>query len=347
LQRLCPSATLANAHKKKQLDPANLSERDRISIPANAKEYSFRNYIAYAIYAPLYLTGPIITFNDYVSQCKYSAASIETFRTIKYGIRFLLCLLAMELLLHFDYTIAIAKADPNWSDYTPAQLSLLSYFSLHVLWLKLLLPWRFFRLWSLIDGIDPPENMLRCLSNVPSTVKFWRGWHRSFNRWLVRYIYIPMGGSSGSTWTARARSAINFGTVFTFVALWHDISLNLLIWGWLIVFFMMPEVIAGWLFPRKRWENNLTAYRVLCGVGVVGNLMMMMIANLVGFAVGVDGLKSIIAGIFKDYSGMSIILAECSGLEILIESQVLFSLSRHRRRCLWAFKSCSRSEKAR
>jgi D-alanyl-lipoteichoic acid acyltransferase DltB (MBOAT superfamily) len=139
----------------------------------------------------------------------------------------------------------------------------------------------------------------------------------------------------------------NFGTVFTFVALWHDISLNLLIWGWLIVFFMMPEVIAGWLFPRRRWENNLTAYRVLCGVGVVGNLMMMMIANLVGFAVGVDGLKSIIAGIFKDYSGMSILLGESCRMEKLTELQVLFSLSQHRRRCLWAFRSCLRFEKAR
>ena len=88
-----------------------------------------------------------------------------------------------------------------------------------------------------------------------------------------------------------------------FVALWHDISLNLLIWGWLIVLFMMPEIIAGYIFPRRKWENNLTAYRVLCGIGVVGNLMMMMMANLVGFAVGVDGLKSIIYGIFKDFSG--------------------------------------------
>ena len=89
-----------------------------------------------------------------------------------------------------------------------------------------------------------------------------------------------------------------------FVALWHDIQLNLLIWGWLIVLFMMPEVVAGIIFPRKKWENNLTAYRVLCGIGVVGNLLMMMMANLVGFAVGIDGLKAIIYGIFRDFSGM-------------------------------------------
>ena len=294
---------VANVHKKKQLDPSNLSERDRVAIPANAKEYNFRNYVAYAIYAPLYLTGPIITFNDYISQLKYPPASIERSRTIKYGIRFLLCLLCMELLLHFDYCVAISKGDPDWSDYTPAQLSLLSYFSLHVIWLKLLIPWRFFRLWSLVDGIDPPENMIRCLSDNPYTVAFWRSWHRSFNRWNIRYIYIPLGGASTRTWKSRVMTVINYTSIFTFVALWHDISLNLLIWGWLIVLFMMPEVIARYLFPRRKWENNLTAYRVLCAIGVVGNLMLMMVANLVGFVVGVDGLKSIISGIFRDYSG--------------------------------------------
>jgi D-alanyl-lipoteichoic acid acyltransferase DltB (MBOAT superfamily) len=294
----------ANSHKKKQLDPSNLSERDRIAIPAAAKEFNFRNYIGYTIYAPLYLTGPIITFNDYISQCKYRSATIQTARTIKYGIRCAFCLLAIELVLHFNYCVAISKGDPVWTDYTPAQLSLLSYFSLHVLWLKLLLPWRFFRLWALIDGIDPPENMLRCLSNSPSTIDFWRSWHRSYNRWIIRYIYVPMGGNSSRTWAATLQTAVNYTLVFTFVAMWHDISLNLLIWGWMVVFFMLPEVLAKYLFPKRRWEKNLTAYRVICGIGAVANLMMMMMANLVGFSVGVDGLRSIIYGIFRDFSGM-------------------------------------------
>lgn len=257
----------------------------------------------------MYLAGPIITFNDYISQTKHVPASIESTRSIKYGFRFLLCLLATELFLHFNYCVAISKGNPNWLDYTAAQLSLLSYFNLHVLWLKLLLPWRLFRLWSLIDQIDPPENMIRCLSDHPSTIAFWRGWHRSFNRWLIRYLYGPLGGASSKTWKSTLISVFNYAIVFTFVALWHDISLNLLVWGWLIVLFMLPEVILRYLFPRRRWENHLTIYRVMCGFAVVGNLMMMMMANLVGFAVGVDGLKSIIYGIFRDYSGMLLFCA--------------------------------------
>ena len=257
----------------------------------------------YTIYAPLYLAGPIISFNDYISQLKYPPLIISTSRTIKYGIRSFLCLLAMELILHYDYCVAISKAHVDWNTYTAAQLSLLSYFSVHVLWLKLLLPWRFFRLWALMDGIDPPENMLRCISNAPSTVAFWRGWHRSYNRWLVRYLYVPLGGASTKSWKSTLRTVANYALVFTFVALWHDISLNLLIWGWLIVFFMLPEIVAKMLFPRKRWENNLTAYRIISGIATVGNLVMMVSANIVGFAVGFDGLKSILRGIFRDFSG--------------------------------------------
>lgn len=297
----------ADTPKKKQVDPTALSERDRVSIPAQSKDYSFRNYVAYAIYAPLYLTGPIITFNDFISQLRYKSATIETTRTIRYAVRFVLCLLAMEIMLHYDYVQAIAKANPVWSDYTASQLSVLSLFNLHLIWLKLLLPWRLFRLWSLVDGIDPPENMIRCVSNNWSTLAFWRSWHRSFYRWSIRYIYVPLGGSSFRTPRQAVRSILTYILVFTFVALWHDIQMRLLIWGWLVVLFMLPEMAAGFLFPPKRWEQNPTAYRIICCVGAVANDLMMGMANMVGFAVGLDGLKSIIWSVFRDYSGESLV----------------------------------------
>ena len=212
----------------------------------------------------------------------------------------------MEVMIHFIYVVAISKAEPEWQMYTPVQLSMLGYFSLHHIWLKLLLPWRFFRLWALLDGIDPPENMVRCMSDNYSTFAFWRGWHRSFNRWIIRYIYIPLGGSGGpgtrGKW-GQIRGIVNLLAVFTFVAMWHDIQLRLLVWGWLISLFVLPETLAGFLFPKRKWEHHKEAYRILCGVGAVGNILMMMSANLVGFAVGLDGLKGLVQGIVGSYSG--------------------------------------------
>ncbi|KAI1104593.1 MBOAT-domain-containing protein [Jackrogersella minutella] len=309
---------------EKQIDPASLSERDRVSIPAESKDYSFRNYVAYTVYAPLYLTGPIITFNDFISQLRYRSATIETGRTIRYAVRFALTLFAMEVILHYDYVQAISKANPVWGDYTAAQLSMLSYFNLHLIWLKLLLPWRLFRLWALIDGIDPPENMIRCVSDNWSTLAFWRSWHRSFYRWSLRYIYVPLGGSSFRTARDAARSILTYVLVFTFVGLWHDIQLRLLIWGWLVVLFMLPEMAVARLFPQRKWESRPTTYRMLCCVGAVLNIFMMMMANLVGFAVGVDGLEKIIAGIFRDYSGLTFMVCACTAL--FMGAQIMFEL---------------------
>ncbi|KAI4126802.1 MAG: hypothetical protein LQ338_003561 [Usnochroma carphineum] len=292
--------------EKKQLDPTELSERNRVDIPAKSKDYSFRNYFAYILYSPLYLAGPILTFNDYISQLRYQPRSITRERTTLYGIRFLISLLTMEVMLHFLYAVAISKSQPTWEVYTPFQLSMLGYFNLHIIWLKLLLPWRFFRLWALLDGIDPPENMVRCMSDNYSALAFWRGWHRSYNRWIVRYIYIPLGGSGGPGTRGKggkARAVFNMLVVFTFVALWHDIKLQLLIWGWLVTLFVLPEVLAGYAFPRRKWQDYQEAYRVICGIGAVGNILMMMAAHLIGFAIGLDGLRDLVHGIVGSYSG--------------------------------------------
>jgi D-alanyl-lipoteichoic acid acyltransferase DltB (MBOAT superfamily) len=66
------------------------------------------------------------------------------------------------------------------------QLVSCSYILLKLMWLKFLVMWRFFRLWALADGVDPPENMTRCMSNNYSIEMFWKGWHSSFNKWIVR-----------------------------------------------------------------------------------------------------------------------------------------------------------------
>lgn len=300
--------------EKKQLDPSNLSERDRVTIPAKPSDFSFRNYFAYAMYSPLYLAGPILTFNDYISQCRYRTHSITTKRILMYALRFAVVLLTMEVMIHYLYMVAIFHAKPSWSAYTPAQLSMLGFFNLKHIWLKLLIPWRFFRLWALLDGIDAPENMVRCMSDNYSVTQFWRGWHRSFNKWVLRYLYIPLGGSRAPGLWGKARQVVNYLMVFTFIAIWHDIQLRLLMWGWLVTLFVLPEIIASAMFPEKKWKDNPDAYRWLCGVGAVGEILMLMAANLVGFSLGVDGLKELVAGIFGTYSGWSFLATACVAL---------------------------------
>ncbi len=74
---------------------------------------------------------------------------------------------------------------------------------------------------------------------------FWRNWHASFNLWLVRYLYVPLGGG--------AWRAANVWPIFTFVALWHDLEWRLLAWAWLSSLLFAPELV------RRRYMTSCCA----------------------------------------------------------------------------------------
>lgn len=303
--------------KELEVSP-DLDDRGRLTPLLPLQDYSFANYCAYLTYAPLFIGGPIITFNDYMYQSNYFPlqSTRNLLRTAVYGLRLLFCILVMEFLLHFMYVVAVSKTKA-WQGDTPFQLSMIGLFNLNIIWLKLLIPWRLFRFWSLLDGIDPPENMIRCMDNNYLALAFWRAWHRSFNRWVVRYIYVPMGGSRLTGFLR----IVNTLMVFSFVAVWHDIELKLLMWGWLIVLFLLPEIFASLYFGRfaeKPW------YRFVCGVGAVCNIWMMMIANLFGFCLGHDGTVALLHELFGTVLGASFFLVASATLFVGV--QVMFEL---------------------
>ena len=43
-------------------------EKRRVTVPHDDEYYSVLNYVAYVLYPPLYIAGPIMTFNDFMWQ---------------------------------------------------------------------------------------------------------------------------------------------------------------------------------------------------------------------------------------------------------------------------------------
>lgn len=193
-------------------------------------EYNLIHFAAYCLYPPLYMAGPIMTFNSYAFYTKKSSGGPGV---LLYAIRWLLCLAVLEGGLCFFPMFAVVSCGLFW-DLSPIEMAVAAYVLLKLMWLKFLLLWRFFRLWALVDGKEPPENMTRCMSNNCSLEQFWRGWHSSFNKWLVQYMYVPMGG--------RNNRIISVWIIFIFVAVWHDIEPKLLAWGILNAMFYLFEV---------------------------------------------------------------------------------------------------------
>lgn len=297
---------------------SELTERERLDAPLAIDTYSFKNYLAYILYTPLYIVGPIITFNDFIYQSYHRLPSITMKRTLVYGLRLLFCFLVMEFILHYIYVVAVSKAKA-WHNDSPFQISMIGFFNLNIIWMKLLIPWRLFRFWALCDEIDPPENMIRCMDNNFSTMQFWRAWHRSYNKWVIRYIYIPLGGS-------RYRLLGSFA-VFTFVAIWHDIELRLLVWGWAVVLFLLPEIIAT---KAMQPYKGTWWFRHACAMGAVVNIWMMMIANLFGFCLGKDGMIKLMKDMLTTFDG--IVFFVSSSVCLFIASQVMFELRESEKR---------------
>jgi alginate O-acetyltransferase complex protein AlgI len=56
---------------------------------------------------------------------------------------------------------------------------------------------------------------------------FWKRWHISLSSWFRDYIYIPLGGSRGST----LFSLRNVMAIFLISGFWHGANWNFLVWG--------------------------------------------------------------------------------------------------------------------
>jgi D-alanyl-lipoteichoic acid acyltransferase DltB (MBOAT superfamily) len=57
--------------------------------------------------------------------------------------------------------------------------------------------------------------------------EFWRHWHISLSTWLRDYLYIPLGGSHGSSWATRR----NLLVTMVLGGLWHGAAWPFVLWG--------------------------------------------------------------------------------------------------------------------
>jgi D-alanyl-lipoteichoic acid acyltransferase DltB (MBOAT superfamily) len=146
-----------------------ISAKDLLSIDNNPPP-SLRELFEYAYYPPLYFAGPIVTFEDFRSQRITASpdASVRWPSVARYAGRWLACFVLMELMLHGFHVVAIKDARA-FEGFSPLDYGALGFLNLKLVWLKLLLIWRFFRLMALMDGVESPENMVS--SHVRQSVK--------------------------------------------------------------------------------------------------------------------------------------------------------------------------------
>jgi len=77
--------------------------------------------------------------------------------------------------------------------------------------------------------------------------EFWRRWHISLSTWFRDYLYIPLGGSRGSTWMKVRNTFI----IFLVSGFWHGANWTFIVWGGLNALYFLPLLLL------KRNRTNL------------------------------------------------------------------------------------------
>jgi alginate O-acetyltransferase complex protein AlgI len=248
--------------------------KQRISPPS-----SFIDALVYVLFFPQLIAGPIVRYYDIGHQIRARSHSSDEF-----------------IAGFFRFTRGLAKkmliADP-------AGLIANAIFSLqpeslptHYVWLGVLaytiqIYFDFSGYSDMaiglarIVGFKFPENFNQPYT-ARSVTEFWQRWHMTLSKWMLVYLYIPLGGNQVSQW----RMYFNLWIVFLISGFWHGAAWTFIFWGAYFGFFLMLEKFCdqrGWVIPLPK------VFRQLLTFIVIMNSWVLFRAESLEYAIGMFG----------------------------------------------------------
>lgn len=211
------------------------------------------DYALFIMLFPQLIAGPIVRYNEIAAQITDRSANETIDNKILGFYRFVLglskkMLIANILAEYVDQVFALPTTEIGFST---AWLGILAYtFQIY---------FDFSGYSDMAIGIGKmigfkfPENF-----NNPyiskSVSEFWKRWHITLGRWMMDYLYIPLGGNR----KGNGRTYLNLWIVFFLSGLWHGASWTFVAWGVFHGLFIVLEKI----FQKKgaHQKNTFTAY---------------------------------------------------------------------------------------
>lgn len=176
---------------------------------------------SYTFYHPFFYNGPIITYKDYIQQIKRPAedlgrnGAVFKFMVLR-TVRIVLWWCIAEYMIHTMYMHSIQSNETYLEILPPWALGGLALALVQFFFVKYLVLFGLPCMLATMDGLSPPT-LPRCVSIMHTFTGMWRYFDVGLYRWLIRYIYVPLGGSRFGPVHKVLSSALAFG----FVCLWH------------------------------------------------------------------------------------------------------------------------------
>lgn len=229
------------------------------------------DYLAYILYFPKLIMGPIVDPVDFISQINQNDRKKPDITNIVTGIKIFSLGLIKKVLLADTFAKAVSWAYANIDKTTAMDCILLILFYTFEIYFDFSGYSDMAVGVSSMLNIDLPMNFDSPYKAI-SIRDFWKRWHMSLTKFLTKYIYIPLGGSrKGILFTY-----INTLIVFLISGLWHGANWTFILWGLLHGLFSCFDR----MFEKKE-EKIFTPIRWLCTFVVVSILWLLFSAQSV------------------------------------------------------------------
>lgn len=303
------------------------SQRSRLHALAEThlepEHYSLLSYLAYVLYFPLQLAGPISSFNAWMAQVLVRQSTVSFLTTIRILVVTLLEAASLSVFCAYIYVYSLNESITRGVPLYGFDLCVQGVLTVMYMYMKFLVIWRVFRVFSLFDGIDVHDNITSCIMGAYSFADFWRQWHVSMHHWVMRYIYVPLGGSRSRHWSVFV--------IFTFIGLWHDLMVRWLAWAMFnctgyILEAICVHIYASPLFLPIRRRTLLAL--LFEHIFICANTVLLTLSNL-AIIQGFDGTMVYLDKMMKMDDGSDSALAPLSWL--ICAATLLISIRVHRR----------------
>ena len=229
------------------------------------------DYLAYILYFPKLVMGPIIDPVDYIYQLNEDSRKKADITNITTGIKVFSLGLIKKVLLADTFAKAVSWAYTNIDATTAMDCILLMLFYTFEIYFDFSGYSDMAVGVSSMLNIDLPMNFDSPYKAI-SIRDFWKRWHISLTKFLTRYVYIPLGGSrKGIMFTY-----INTLIVFFVSGLWHGANWTFIIWGLFHGLFSCFDRLF-----EKMEEKIFMPVRWVCTFGVVSVLWLLFSAQTV------------------------------------------------------------------
>lgn len=220
---------------------------------------SFIDALLYVIFFPQLIAGPIIRYHDIGQKIKTRSHSADEF--IAGFFRFTRGLAKKVLIADpaGDIANAIFALPPESLPTHYAWLGVLAYtiqiyfdfsgYSDMAIGLGRIVGFRF------------PENFNQPYT-ATSVTDFWQRWHMTLSKWMLLYLYIPLGGNKVAPW----RMYFNLWIVFLISGFWHGAAWTFILWGAYFGLFLTFEKFGeqrGWVFSAPAVVKQLLTFVII------------------------------------------------------------------------------------